>query len=275
MLLTQLSHRAIVSLTGGDRAVFLQGITTNNVEKITPHSLLYTLLLTPNGRFLYDLFIFEHEGAWLIDCEKERVDLLIQHLKKYKLRSNVLIEGLSEWNIYAALENNWDGKAPNLTFSDSRHTQLGKRIYSKDTFLNIDNNQKYEETRISLGIPDGSRDMPVEKSIPLECNMKELGAIDWNKGCYMGQEFTARTNYLGQIRKRLLPIYSDQLNLKTNDVIMQNDEEVGQIRSVCTNHALALLRLSIFENTAPLTCNNIPIKCTIPKWLEDSVSSRR
>lgn len=263
---THLYNRALISLNGHDRLAFLQGIITNDAQKILNGQLLYTLLLTPNGRFLHDLFIFQYHDIWFIDCEKDRRNDLIKHLQRYKLRSNIMLESLDDWCVYVSLEN----KNENLQFDDPRHPELGMRIYTKENRSTNSNSyyQTYETMRITLGIPDGSRDMPIEKAIPLECNMKELSAIDWQKGCYMGQEFTARTNYLGQIRKRLLPIHSENNSFQTGDVLFQNNEEVGNIRTVCGNYGLALLRLNVLENNSkPIICNNNQVKCLTPNWL--------
>ncbi|MBY0462400.1 MAG: folate-binding protein [Alphaproteobacteria bacterium] len=263
---TELSHRTLIQLTGVDKASFLQGLITNDVTAVEQGKAIYAALLTPQGKFLFDLFIFQTQDTWLIDCERDRTSELIKRLSMYKLRSKVEIIDLSDtYKVFASSESIPD----TIQIADPRLKDLGYRLYAKDLSVNLEPSDSYENHRISLGVPDGSRDIPIDKGIILEYGFDELQAIDWKKGCYMGQELTARTRYRGLVRKRLLPVKIEGEAPPPFTPIFLGDEEVGEMRTSVSGCGLALLRLASIRHSLPkLTCGNAQIMPYIPSWVQ-------
>ncbi len=272
--IAELTHRGLVCLSGTDKISFLQGLVTNDVKKVSTTHSIYTALLTPQGKFLHDLFITETwTGDWLIECE--RPEDLLKRLNLYKLRSEVQLTYLRDYTIYAV----WGQDLPlgevgagDYVIKDPRLPNLGQRWYrSCHDFAvkHVVNLKTYDQHRIVLGVADGSRDIPVDRGIILECNFDELGAIDWQKGCYMGQELTARTRYRGVVRKRMLPVCIKGLLPDFGTVILdQKENPVGEIRTTVKDYGLALLRLSVFKDkTFPLQCSQSLLTPFIPDWM--------
>ncbi len=270
--LTELSHRTVVQLSGPDKVLFLQGLVTNDVTKIGQDSPIYAALLTPQGKFLFDLFIFQFEDSWWIDCERARVNELLKRLTLYKLRSQIELLDLSAtYRVFAYWGKNLTSTSEGIAINDPRLPQLGQRIYAPidpelAPSLPLD---EYDAYRLSLGIPDGSRDIPIDKGIILECGFDELHAIDWNKGCYIGQELTARTRYRGLVRKRLLPVSIEGNAPEPYTPIFLNEEEVGEMRTNAKGYGLALLRLEQIRNALPvLKCGDATLKPYVPEWMQ-------
>ena len=268
---TILEDRGIISVSGEDANTFLQGLVTNDVEKVTSEQTTYGALLTPQGKFLYDFFMARRDQAIIIDSESARLNSLISKFKIYKLRSKVGLKDIThEASIIALYGSDVLSKlnldsAPGssracddgIIFTDPRISEIGARaIFPKNRAesaieklgfvkTSIDN---YETLRISLGLPDGSRDMVVEKAILLENGFDELNGVDWNKGCFIGQELTARTKHRGLIKKRLIPVHFKSAPPPTGTPIMDNEKEAGELRSTTKEHGLALMRLEYLEN---------------------------
>ena len=288
---TLLPGRAVITLSGEDRATFIQGLISNDVHRVTAEEAIYTALLTPQGKYLHDFFIAAADERLLIDCERERAADARRRLGRYKLRSQVTIAEASELAVvalwgdgaFAALGlSNEPGRAARfaggVTFVDPRLPSLGVRailpvgagIADLEAlgFAAADP-LAYDRRRLALGVPDGSRDMIVEKSLPLECGFDDLNGIDWKKGCYMGQELTARMRYRGLVKKRLLPVHVDGPMPPPGTPVLAGDREAGELRSGHDQIALALLRLEFVQaaDTAPLfTAGEARITPSIPPW---------
>lgn len=281
--------RSYIRITGADRKTFLQGLITNDVNKVSLTRSIYSTLLTPQGKFLHDFFIFEDEDALVIDTNYTRHQDLIKRLSMYKLRSRVDITATEKpfpvtllfgSDVFSALQIEPKEGATqringSLAFVDPRLKEMGVRVMSESfdqsTFGFIEATlNDVEKHRLTLGVPKEGVDMIVDKAIPLECGLDELNAIDWQKGCYMGQELTARTKYRGLVRKRLLPVTLENEAIEPMTAIMLGDKEVGSMRSSCEGHGLALLRLEIFEepkNVESLKAGPWLVKPSIPKWM--------
>jgi len=258
---TELPNRALIQLTGPDKCSFLQGLVTNDMARVSKDRPLYTALLTPQGKFFFDLFVFENEGEWLIDCERDRVLDLIKRLSLYKLRSQISIHDLSDTYKVFGVSDHLEG----ICIQDPRLKELGYRLYTKG---HLESDERYEKHRISLGVPDGSRDIPIDRGVILEYGLDELNAIDWDKGCYIGQELTARTRYRGLIRKRLLPVQIEGALPDLLTPIFLGDEEVGEMRTSFDGLGLALLRLASIRKTFPtLICGNAQLTPYVPSWV--------
>jgi tRNA-modifying protein YgfZ len=232
--IAKLDNRSAIHVTGDDRSSFLQGLISNDISLCTPEKPIYAALLTPQGKFLYDLFIYENDGVFLIDCEAARSNDLISILHKHKLRAKVNIDSAPDYNVYAM----WDGEVAPGWFTDPRLSFLGFRSIQKKTQTNANFNA-YDKHRLTHGVPDGSRDMEIEKSTLLECNMDRLNAISWTKGCYMGQELTARMHYRGIVKKRLYPVMLQGPAPAPGTLI----GDAGEMRSSCDITGIALLNI--------------------------------
>ncbi|MGV8948087.1 MAG: YgfZ/GcvT domain-containing protein [Candidatus Paracaedibacter sp.] len=291
-----LPNRGVLRVTGKDRATFLQGLITNDVGKISLEQGIYAALLSPQGKFQYDLFITactdaEGQEAWLIDCDRDRAECLLKRLSLYKLRSDVFIENvcgqfavLAIWGHSGVLDTlglrGVPGAAKPLkegsVFVDPRLVELGARIILPQdniqnfyesagiTFTAFDN---YDFHRLEAGVPDGSRDILIDRGVLLECGFDELNAIDWNKGCYMGQELTARTRYRGLVRKRLIPVRVQGKTPAFQSLILQDGVEVGELRTVTKERGIAMLRLEALSKPLPFQCSSATLTPHIPHWM--------
>ncbi|WP_193183559.1 CAF17-like 4Fe-4S cluster assembly/insertion protein YgfZ [Nisaea sediminum] len=287
-----LKSRAVLSISGADARKFLQGLVSNDVEKVTPERAIHAAFLTAQGKYLFDFFIAEVAGALLLDCEAARLADFQKRLRLYKLRSKVEIADASE--LYAVLAVTGDGAAATLglageagaareleggtVFVDPRHAGLGARvIVEKDrrdallagAGLSEGTQEAYDRARIRLGVPDGTRDMQVEKTVLLEAGFDELNGVDWQKGCYMGQELTARTKYRGLVKRRLMPVkILDGEMPAPGTPILRDDREVGEIRSGSGDMALAMLRLNVLEDLehAVLSAGGSTVMPVKPDW---------
>ena len=275
---TVLSNRGVCRIRGKDKLAFLQGLITNDVNKITTDQAIYAALLSPQGKFQYDLFIIASaadDDAWLIDCDRDRAELLIKRLSLYKLRSDVTLENMSDTHTVLAV---WGDVVPQegIAFPDPRLSAFGSRMIvptesvpeiCHQASLTLTPFDDYDLYRLTWGIPDGSRDIVVDRGVILECGFDELNAIDWNKGCYMGQELTARTRYRGLIRKRLLPVRIEGGAPAFQAPIMQDDIEVGDMRTTLKGHGIAMIRLEALQKPLPFSCKDATVIPYVPDWM--------
>ncbi len=281
--------RGLLLIAGADARAFLQGIVSNDVNKVAPERAIYAALLTPQGRYLHDFFIAEHDGALLLDCEAARTDDLARRIARFKLRSAVTIApapaGLRVALIFgrgalAALglptePGRASGYAGGLAYVDPRLAELGARAVLPESAaaalaaagLGPGDAAAYERLRLALGVPDGSRDLEIEKSLLLESGFDELNAIDWAKGCYMGQELTARMRYRGLVKKRLVPVAIDGPAPPAGATILSGTEEAGVLRSVGAGRGLAMLRIDLLDGATPLMAGTAKITPNMPFWL--------
>lgn len=271
----RLSDRGVLRITGDDRVTFLQGLISNDVNRIDGSTALYAALLTPQGKFLHDFIIVaetaDAEAPWLLEGERDRLADLMKRLKLFKLRAKVSLEDVSDqYDVFVLSSGAADKLAlgpetgsascvtDGVTYRDPRLSALGARAILKSGTTPSDLNGEISETeqrdydalRIRLGVPDGSRDMVIEKAILLESGFDELNGVDWNKGCYMGQELTARTKYRGLVKKRLVPVEIEGGAPEPGTAIAAGGKDVGEIRSSAGDHALALLRLEALSADA-------------------------
>jgi hypothetical protein len=289
-----LPSRGILAIDGPDRAAFLQGLVSNDVTFAGPSRAIYAAFLTPQGKYLHDFLIVELGGKLLIDCEVARLADLQRRLKMYKLRSKVTLEDVSaQYSVTAAFGPGAlealglpgeAGAAAELgggvVFADPRLPALGARaILPRGTEASVleaagfraAEVADYDRLRLEAGVPDGSRDLIVEKAILLENNLDELNAISWQKGCYMGQELTARTRYRGLVRKRLFPVIVEGTLPEPGTTVMLGDKEAGEMRSGSGDRALALLRLEEIERAraegTPLLAGDAKLTPVKPGWV--------
>lgn len=221
-----LPNRGLIHLEGPDHKAFLQDVITNDIEKLTSSNILYACLLTPQGKFLHDFFLHDTGDAILIDCEGgDRAQDLYDRLIKFRMRKKVQISVETSVPVYATFGAE-EEKEEGLT--DPRHADMGKRAFIKPN-LPEHSFDTWDTRRINLTIPDGSRDLIPEKSTMAEGNMDQINAIDYEKGCYIGQELTARMHYRSLGKKHL-------------HTVTLADHPDADIRSQCGDIGIALIK---------------------------------
>ncbi len=267
--MTQLAHlpdRGVVAVSGGDRVGFLQGLVSNDVAAAAPGRAVWAALLTPQGKWLADFLIFAEAGRLLLDCERAQAPMLVQRLMRYRLRAAVELHDLSgALHVHAAWDGVPDPPAGTIAAPDPRLPEAGWRILADHALPANADAAAWDAHRIALGLPDGSRDLEAEKSVLLEAGFDELHGVSWSKGCYMGQELTARTKYRGLVKRRLVPVAISGEAPPSGTPIMQDGREVGALRSVAGRMALALLRPEALGG--PLTCDAARLEPRLPSWL--------
>ena len=268
-----LGDRAVLQLKGPEARDFLQGLISNDVTRLAPGRPLYAALLTPQGRYLFDFILHEEEDGILLDSEAARLEELRRRLLLYRLRSKVEITRRPDLAV-VAIWGAVDGAAP--AEPDPRLPALGARAIlpaaAVPAFMSSRNArdvgpEAYDRHRLALGVPDGSRDLVVQKALLLESNFEELNGVSFTKGCFVGQELTARTKHRGLVRKRLLPVIVDGLTPEPGTVLHQAEREAGEMRSARDGVGLALLRLEQLGKGA-ITADGTTLVPTAPPWLE-------
>jgi tRNA-modifying protein YgfZ len=262
--LAALPRRAVLAIDGEDRTSFLQGLVSNDVTTAAPGHAVWAALLTPQGKWLADFFIFADGDRLLLDCERDQADDVRRRLSRYRLRSKVAVHAADELSVYAA----WGGTpaAEAIAAPDPRLPDAGWRLLSAlplaTTALEVD----WDQYRLALGLPDGSRDLEAEKTVLLEAGFDELHGVSWSKGCYMGQELTARTKYRGLVKRRLMPVMVEGPLPPPGSPVLHDGTEVGTMRSGCGQAGLAVLRLDSLD--APLTCGAATLAPRRPSWMQ-------
>jgi len=246
-----LKDRGVIYINGKDAKEFLQNIVTNDVNKVSDTSSCFASLLNPQGKYLFDFIIIKHKQGYFLDCEKSQVPNLIERLNIYKLNSKIEILNLSnEFQVavisrekFLTLENAQDVEGSALKLSDDtvtldpRSKELGGRLIAnfekislslKKLNLNSKDTKKYYSLSHKLGIPQINTNKLQDKIFGLECNFEKLNGIDFKKGCYVGQENTARMKLKNKLRKTLLPV-SFQGNIPALSEIVYKEKVVGKI----------------------------------------------
>lgn len=228
--------REILKITGEDREHFLQGLVTNDVERVKD-GLVYTAMLTPQGKYIADFFLVPAEDAILLDVDTSLAAMLTQRLTMYKLRSKVSIEP-SGLCLHRGL-----GEPPEGAFADPRHAELGWRAY-RDTPEGEDVTD-WDALRVSLGVPETGAELTADSFI-LEMGFERLHGVDFKKGCYVGQEVTARMKHKTELRKGLARVVAEG-PLREGAEIVSDGKAAGTVLSVAGNVALAYLRFDRAE----------------------------
>jgi len=267
MKIAALPDRAVLEISGEDRVAFLQGLVSNDVTKARADQALWAALLTPQGKWLADFFVITTNDVLLLDVEAAQLAMLIQRLSRFKLRAKVALRDASaDWRVHAA----WGEGAPpeGLAARDPRLPEAGWRVLAGTILPTNASATDYAAHRLSLGLPDGSQDMESEKSVLLEGGFDELHGISWTKGCYMGQELTARTRYRGLLKRRLVPVTIDgPAPGRGTPVVTADGAEAGEMRSSQGAQGLALLRLEWLDKGA-LMAGGARLTPQPPPWMK-------
>jgi folate-binding protein YgfZ len=250
-----LPDRGVVKVSGEDARSFLNGLVTTDVTQLEPGMGRFGALLTPQGKIVVDFLITEvpagHGGGFLIDCPRALAPELAKKLGFYKLRAKVAVENLSEsLGVIAA----WDGDPamrPDLAFSDPRAAPLGWRILAPEDLAQkvagligagLVDSADYEAHRIASGVPRGGLDFIYGDAFPHETNMDRLHGVDFDKGCYVGQEVVSRMQHRGTARTRTVRVTLDGPRPEPGTTILAGDKPVGTMGSAADNNGLALIR---------------------------------
>ena len=286
-----LEDRGVLYINGSDTNEFLQNLITNDIYKVNDKKSCYASLLTPQGKFLYDFILVKHKNGFFLDCEKKIAEELFKKIISYKLRSKVEILNLSNEFVVATFSHskflefqgvkNLEGFTTKYredpVFLDPRSKELGGRLIInleklylslKKLNLKSENPEIYYDYSFNLGIPQLQTNLLQEKLFGIECNFEELNAIDFKKGCYIGQENTSRIKLKNKLNKRLLPFKILNGSLSENDTVTYNEKEIGKaLISNKYNFGLVKLNNDIFSFDKIFKCGNAEIKFFKPEWL--------
>jgi len=277
-----LKDRDIISVSGNDSASFLQNVITNDINKLNESNSLYSALLTPQGKYLYDFFILKHEKNYLIDCESETTENLLSCLQKYKLNANIEFKNITSDNsvaiiAYEKFQQIKKNDVVDIVFSDPRTNLMGARIISKLEKLNLaikklglklTDQEQYFEIAHALGLPIKGLKNLQNQIFALELNFEEEKGVDFNKGCYVGQENTSRMKLGNKLRRRLFPLKTSN-ELKDGSEIFFKNEVIGKV-IISKPKAFGLIKLydpnieSFLDED--LKCNNSNINLLKPYW---------
>ncbi len=265
--LARLDDRAVIGVSGPQARDFLQGLITNDVRRLAPDAPVYAALLTPQGKVLFDFLLHERDGDILLDCEAASEDALKKRLTMYRLRSKATIETRGELKVVAA----WNGAAaPGC--DDPRLAALGRRAVVPAGAVPADaaGAQHYLAHRLECGVPEGS-DFGQDRMFALDADLDELHAISFEKGCYVGQELTARMKHRGTARKRLLPVATlDASPLPGRECpVLAGEHEIGSLAAAHGAVGFALVRLDRLAESAQATpqIEGVPVRIVRPQWL--------
>ena len=288
-----LEDRGILYLNGDDVVQFLQNIISNDMNKINNQQSCFTSLLSPQGKYLFDFIIIKHKNGFIIDCEKKQIDELYKLFKLYKLRSKVEILNLSNEFVVAALsrekflsiENAKDETGHTVRFRedplflDPRDKFLGARLiinleklYLSIKKLNLTTSdyQDYYYHSYQLGIPQINTEKLKNKVFGIECNFEELNGIDFKKGCYVGQENTARIKLKNKLSKRLFPINIINGKLYEGESIYNKEIEIGKVL-IDSDYPFALIKYlnENFDEKANFKTKEASININKPDWIKN------
>lgn len=276
--------------TNNEASNFLQGIITNDMKLFSEQNCIYTLFLNKLGRILYDSIIYKlpamtDEEKYLIECDASIADNLMRHLKLYRVRRKVDISLSDEHNLWCLGNSNKKIEySQNVKpYQDPRVNDFGMRVItSKDYNLSenlnesLGSDEEYMEYRYKFGVAEGIVDLIPEKSFPLESNCDLMKGVSFHKGCYIGQELTARTFHTGVVRKRLMPLIFEKKiilsNVKDNfDIKNEEKQSVGKLRNISGNYGLGLMRIEQTMTAKSLNYNENPCKTEKPFWWPQSI----
>ncbi len=287
-----LDDRAVLYINGGDAKDFLQNLISNDINKVSENSSCFASLLTPQGKFLYEFIIAKHKSGYFIDCEKAQSEEILNQLNLYKIRSKVEILNLSNefvvasfgYKKYLSIEGAKDILGYTFKYRedpvilDPRNKNLGARLiinleklYLSLKKLNLKDDKltNYHVKSHELGIVPKNLNKLKNKLFGIECNFEELNGIDFKKGCYIGQENTARIKLKNKLSKRLFPLKLISGKLLEDEKIYNNDVEIGKVL-IDEDYPFALIKYldQNFNKDNTFKSQNGSFKVHVPEWLK-------
>jgi tRNA-modifying protein YgfZ len=280
-----LDDRAVLAISGPQAREFLQGLVTNDiVNGLAPGAGLYTALLSPQGKILFDFLVTEGDGALLLDVARSSRDALLKKLKLYRLRAKLEIEARDQLGVYVNLKGHPDNRPLSyadraISFADprlvdSKGAALGVRSIGAlaEMPTNLAGPRLYHQHRLALGVPEAG-DFGFEKIFALDAGLAELNGVSFTKGCYIGQELTSRMKHRATSRKRILTVTAEA-PLPAAGPVAKGGVEIGELISAHGNNAFALIRLDRLEETSgDITAGQIPAILHRPAWLAGAPGS--
>jgi folate-binding protein YgfZ len=278
-----LPDRGVLKVAGDDARRFLNGLVTNDIAKVAPGRARYAALLTPQGKIIGDFIVAEAPaddgGGFFLDVPKALARTLVDKLNFYKLRAKVRVEDLSEVLGVMAVWDGTDDSEYGLCYADPRLAALGWRVVlppqlaaeaADDLGATLAEPEAYEAHRIALGVPRGGMDFAYGDTFPHEADMDQLGGVDFDKGCYVGQEVVSRVEHRASARSRIVPVAYGEFAPSSGLPVMAGDKQVGIFGSAAKGRALAMLRLDRVQDALaaglPLTCGGIAVHVVKPDW---------
>ena len=268
--ITSLPDRGVIAIDGEDRVAFLQGLVSNDVAAARAGQAVWAALLTAQGKWLADFFVFSDGDRLLLDCEQAQAATLVQRLSRYRLRMRVALRLEPALHVHVA----WQGvpavgqqglEPASIMAPDPRLPDFAWRILSPALLPATASPEDWDLYRLTAGLPDGSKDMEADRTVLLEAGFDELAGVSWTKGCYMGQELTARTKYRGLIKRRLLPVAIQGLSPPPGTPVLRDGIDVGTMRSAREGIGLASLRLDAAREA--LRCGDATLIPSVPAWM--------
>lgn len=270
-----LSLRALIRVSGPDAAGFLQGLISNDIARATGGTALYAALLTPQGKFLHDFLIVRQGEDYLIDTPRMRRDDLVQRLLRYRLRAKVTVAADDNLSVAALWGGGANADGDVIAAPDPRFDALGTRLWGPEpalraAFARVDASMTseiaYHAHRMALGVPEGD-DFAPEQAFLLEGNAEELHGVDFRKGCYVGQELTARMKHRGTARRRILIVHADGALPAPGTPLTAEGGEIGVMRGSSDSVGLALVRLDRLPSTMAAEAGGIAVRLAWPAYL--------
>ncbi len=278
-----LPDRGVVKVVGDDVRKFLNGLITADMDKVKPGTARFAALLTPQGKIVADFIVTELEpaegGGFFLDCPRALAPMLVEKFNFYKLRAKIIVEDLSEVLGVMAVWDNPGVSEFGLAYADPRLPALGTRVMlpphlteeaASDLAAELATADDYEAHRIVLGIPRGGPDFMYGGIFPHEADMDQLGGIDFDKGCYVGQEVVSRVEHRATARSRLVPIAYDEFAPDEGLPVMAGEKQVGTVYSTANKRGIAMLRLDRVGDAMaagiPLQAGGVTIRAVKPDW---------
>lgn len=261
-----LKDRGVVEVSGPDASTFLQGLITNDMGAVANGRAIYAALLTPQGKIIYDFLIAAGPGenTYWLDCVKANAPDLAARLKKYKLRAKVAISDRS--SDLAVVAHGHATDVASVTFEDPRLAALGRRLITPSPGDARADDTEYQSHRLALGVPDAATDIPPETLFPLDCNFEELHGVDFNKGCYIGQELTARMKHRASARRRMLPVTAGAALPPPGTPLKLGTTDIGELRGSIGTRGMALVRLDRLSNAEEVDANGTTVRIGRPAY---------
>ena len=280
-----LPDRGVVKVAGDDARKFLNGLVTSDIAKVTPEAASFAALLTPQGKIVVDFILAEAPpadcGGFFLDCPRALAPTLLQRLNFYKLRAKVIVEDLSETLGVLAV---FDGSAVTdygLCYRDPRLASLGLRCMlpphvaadaAADLGAELVDAPAYEAHRIALGVPRGGLDFIYGDAFPHEADMDQFGGVDFDKGCFVGQEVVSRIEHRGTARTRVLPVAFDGFAPEAGVPVSAGERTLGTFGSAAEGRGLALLRLDRAAEAVAagdaLNAGGVELRLVKPAWAQ-------
>jgi folate-binding protein YgfZ len=273
-----LPDRGVVKVAGLDARKFLNGLVTADMSKVTEQSPCYAALLTPQGKIILDFIVVGDDETLFLDCPRALAATLVDRLAFYRLRAKVVVEDVSDITCVMAI---WDGAAPALwgvNYPDPRLPELGLRSISPPDppaaaaafGAELVDAAAYEAHRIALGVPTGGLDFAYGDAFPHEADMDQLNGVDFQKGCFVGQEVVSRMEHRGSARTRVVPVALDGAAPAIGSAVTAAGKPMGVMGSAAGRRALALLRLDRVDEAlaagASLQAGGVALKLVKPAW---------